>query len=448
MFEALTERLQGVFRGLRSKGRLSEQDVDQALREVRLALLEADVNFRVARTFVNRVREQALAVEVLESLTPAQQVLKIVDEALVDVLGGEAAPLDLSQPPPAPVMLVGLQGSGKTTSAAKLALMLRRDGEQPYLVAADIYRPAAVDQLVSLGRQVDIPVYEEGTQADPVDIARRSLAYGQEQGYSCAILDTAGRLQANDELMRELTRMRDAVQPREVLLVANAMTGQEAVHVAEQFHEQVGLTGLILTQMDGDARGGAALSIRSVTGIPIKFFGVGERIEPLEPFHPDRLASRILGMGDMMSLIERAQDTFDIEQAEELQTKFRTASFTLEDFLAQLQQIKQMGPMSQLMEMIPGFGSMATQPGMAEALDENQLQRVEAIIYSMTAQERQQPNLINGSRRRRIANGSGVTVREVSQLLNQFRQMQRMMRDLARGRTPRGMEGLMGNLLR
>ena len=444
MFEALTERLQDVFRGLRSKGRLHEADVDQALREVRLALLEADVNFRVARTFTNRVREQALAAEVLDSLTPAQQVLQIVNEALVEVLGGESVPLDLAGAPPTPLMLVGLQGQGKTTSAAKLALMLRRAGRRPYLVAADVYRPAAVEQLCSLGRQVDIPVYEEGTQANPVDIATRAVAWGRQEGHTAAIIDTAGRLQVNTELMQELTAMSAAVRPRDVLLVANAMTGQEAVNVAQQFHEQVQLTGLILTQMDGDARGGAALSIRSVTGIPIKFIGVGERIEPLEAFHPDRLASRILGMGDMVSLIERAQETFDEQEAAALEKKMRSATFNLEDFLDQLQKVREMGSMSQLLEMVPGFSGMANQPGMAAALDEGQFRRVEAIIYSMTPQERQQPQIINGSRRRRIAHGSGTTVREVNQLLNQFRQMRRMMRDLARGRMPRGLRGLPG----
>ncbi|MAG37150.1 MAG: signal recognition particle protein [Dehalococcoidia bacterium] len=400
----------------------------------------------MARTFTNRVREQALAADVLESLTPAQQVLKIVDDALVEVLGGESVPLDLAGAVPAPIMLVGLQGSGKTTSAAKLALMLRREGQRPYLVAADIYRPAAIEQLLSLGRQVDIPVYEEGAKTDPVDIASHAITWGKEEGHTAAIIDTAGRLQINEELMQELTAMSKAVQPSDVLLVANAMTGQEAVNVAQQFHEQVTLTGLILTQMDGDARGGAALSIRSVTGIPIKFMGVGERIEPLEPFHPDRLASRILGMGDMVSLIERAQETFDEEEAAALEKKMRTATFNLEDFLDQMQKVRGMGSMSQIMEMIPGFSGVANQPGMDEALDESQFRRVESIIYSMTLQERQQPQIINGSRRRRIAWGSGTTVQEVNQLLNQFRQMQRMMRDLARGRMPRALRGLPGGI--
>lgn len=446
LFDALTERLQGVFGSLRGKGRLHEEDVDQALREVRLALLEADVNFRVVRTFTGRVREQALTADVLDSLTPAQQVLKIVEKELVEVLGGESVPLDISGPTPVPIMLVGLQGSGKTTSAAKLALMLRRDGQRPYLAATDTHRPAAIEQLLSLGRQVGIPVYEEGTKPRPVEIVRRAIKWGQKEGNTVAIIDTAGRMQVNDDLMEELGEMSNVIAPRDVLLVANAMTGQEAVNVAQQFHERVNITGLILTQMDGDARGGAALSIRSVTGIPIKFMGVGERIEPLELFHPDRLASRILGMGDMMSLIERAQETFDEQETAALEKKMRAATFNLEDFLEQLEKVRGMGPMSQIMEMIPGFSGLAKQPGMAEALDEGQFGRVEAIIHSMTTQERQQPEIINGSRRRRISLGSGTTVQEVNQLLKQFRQMRRMMRDISRGRVPRTLRGLPGGL--
>src|ERR671922_2292109 len=348
MFEALTDRLQGVFKDLRGKGKLSEQDVDEALREVRLALLEADVNFRVARDFVRRVRERALSAEVSESLTPAQQVLRIVDEELVATLGGEPGRIDWTGRTPAPVMLVGLNGAGKTTSAAKLALTLRRLGQRPLLVACDTQRPAAVTQLVTLGRQIGNEVYEEGTRAAPVEIAKRSSQYARDHGYTITIIDTAGRQQIDERLMAELAEMKAALAPNEVLLVANAMTGQEAVNVAEQFNGRVGLTGLILTQMEGDARGGAALSIRAVTGVPIKFLGMGEKIEPLQQFYPDRLASRILGMGDMLTLIEQTQELYDEEQAVALQKKITKGQLTFDDFLNQMQQIKKMGSLSSI----------------------------------------------------------------------------------------------------
>jgi signal recognition particle subunit SRP54 len=444
MFEALTDRLQGVFKDLRSKGRLTEEDVDEALREVRLALLEADVNFRVARDFVRRVKERAVGAEVMESLTPAQQVLRIVDEELVATLGSEPGRIDWTGTPPAPVMLVGLQGSGKTTSAAKLALTLRRLGQRPLLVACDTYRPAAVHQLVTLGRQIGCEVYEEGTGARPPEIARRAIQYGREHGYTVAIVDTAGRLQIDERMMAELVEMKAAIKPNEVLLVANAMTGQEAVNVAQQFNERVGITGLILTQMDGDARGGAALSIRAVTGVPIKFLGVGEKIEPLQQFHPDRLASRILGMGDMLTLIEQTQELYDAEQAAALQKKLTRGQFTLDDFLKQLQQIKRMGSLAQIVELIPGLNQLTRRPEFQAALDEKQFKRVEAIILSMTPTERANPSIVDGSRRRRIARGSGTSVQEVGQLLNQFRQMQGMMKQLGRGRLPRHMAGLFG----
>src|SRR5919108_4372795 len=444
MFEALTDRLQGVFKDLRGKGKLSEQDVDEALREVRLALLEADVHYRVARDFVRRVRERAVGAEVSESLTPAQQVLRIVDEELVATLGGEPGRIDWTGRTPAPVMLVGLNGAGKTTSAAKLALTLRRLGQRPLLVACDTQRPAAVTQLLTLGRQIGNEVYEEGTRAAPVEIAKRSSQYARDHGYTITIIDTAGRQQIDERLMAELAEMKAALAPNEVLLVANAMTGQEAVNVAEQFNGRVGLTGLILTQMDGDARGGAALSIRAVTGVPIKFLGMGEKIEPLQPFYPDRLASRILGMGDMLTLIEQTQELYDEEAAERLQKKLAKGQFTLDDFLGQMQQMRKMGGLAQVLDMIPGLNQLTRRPELQSALTDKQFKRVEAIIQSMTLRERGNPAIIDGSRRRRIAKGSGTSVQEVNQLLNQFRQMQGMMKDLSRGKIPRGMAGLFG----
>ncbi len=444
MFEALTDRLQGVFKDLSNKGKLNEADVDAALREVRLALLEADVNFKVARDFVRRVRERSLSAEVQESLTPAQQVLKIVDEELVNTLGAEPGRIDWTGKTPAPVMLVGLNGAGKTTSAAKLALTLRKLGQRPLLVACDTYRPAAVNQLVTLGKQIGAEVYQEGTSADPVDIARRSLDYGREHGFTVNIVDTAGRLQIDEKMMRELVRIKETIEPNEVLLVANAMTGQEAVSVAEQFNQQVGLTGLILTQMDGDARGGAALSIRAVTGVPLKFLGMGEKIEPLQQFYPDRLASRILGMGDMLTLIEQTQEIYDEEQALALQKKLTKGQLTFDDFLNQMQQIKKMGPIASILDMIPGMSQLTRRPEFAAALDEKQFKRVEAIIQSMTAKERARPQIIDGSRRRRIARGSGTSVQDVNQLIKQFGQMQGMMKQIGRGKMPKNLAGLMG----
>lgn len=441
MLESLSDRLQDVFRRLRGKGKLTERDVDEALREVRLALLAADVNLKVVKQFLARVRERAIGVEVLESLSPAQQVIKIVHEELLQTLG-EHAKLNLSAMP-ATVMLVGLQGSGKTTTAAKLALQLRSNGQRPLLVAADIRRPAAVQQLVTLGKQLDIPVYTEAG-ASPPDICAHAVKRARETAASVVIFDTAGRLHIDEPMMAELAQIRDKVSPSEVLLVADAMTGQEAVRVAQEFHRLVGLTGLVLTKMDGDARGGAALSVRAVTGVPIKYIGVGEKLDALEPFHPDRLASRILGMGDMLSLIEKAQASFDQKQAAALEKKLRTATFDLDDFLAQLQEVKKMGPLSQLLEMIPGFSTISRQLP-ASALDDNQIKHVEAIIRSMTLQERQHPEMIDGSRRRRIARGSGTTPQEVNQLLNQFRQMQKMMKTISSGKMPGG--GLFGGML-
>ena len=438
MFDSLSDRLQATFTRLRGKGKLTERDVDEAMREVRLALLEADVNYKVVKSFVARVRERAVGTQVLESLTPAQQVVKIVNEELINVLG-EPGKLGLTGSTPHVIMLVGLQGAGKTTVAAKLSLHMRKQGHRPLMVAADVRRPAAIQQLITLGKQIDIPVHSEHGGSPP-NICANAVKKAREDGYSVVILDTAGRLHVDEHMMDELVQVRQRVAPQEVLLVADAMTGQDAVRVAEEFNQRVGLTGLVLTKVDGDARGGAALSMRSVTGVPIKFLGVGEKLDALEPFHPDRLASRILGMGDVLSLIERAQQTMDLRETQALEKKLRNATFDLEDFVNQLQQVKRMGPLSQLLEMIPGMsGALRQVP--AEALDEKQMKRVEAIIYSMTPRERRHPEIIDGSRRRRIAKGSGVTPQEVNQLLNQFRQMQKMMRNLStqqgKGRLPK-----------
>ncbi len=430
MFESLTERLQGVFKKLARKGKLREQDVDVALREVRLALLEADVNYQVVKDFVGRVRERSLGVEVMKSLTPAQQVVKIVHEELTTMLG-QPGRLDLSGPSPHIIMLVGLQGSGKTTTAAKLALHLRQEGQRSLLVATDTRRPAAIDQLEVLGRELEIPVYGE-KGGSPVAICGQALERARKGAYGVAILDTQGRLHIDQELMKELVEMKDRVSPDEVLLVADAMTGQDAVRLAQEFHQQVGLTGLILTKIDGDARGGAALSIRAVSGVPIKFLGIGEKPSALEVFHPDRLASRILGMGDILTLIERAEASFEEEEARRVEQKLRTATFDLEDFRQQLQQVKQMGPLSQLMEMIPGFASLSRQ--LPQEVTDQQMKKIEAIVNSMTPEERQNPRIIGGSRKRRIARGSGTTVQEVNQLLGQFRQMQKLMKRLTFGR--------------
>jgi signal recognition particle subunit SRP54 len=443
MFESLTERLQGVFDKLGKRGKLSEADVDAALREVRLALLEADVNYKVVRDFTNRVRERAVGHEVMRSLTPAQQVIKIVNEELIATLG-EAARLDLSGPAPHVIMLVGLQGSGKTTTAAKLAIRLRKAGQRPLLVAADTYRPAAVTQLEVLGRQVDVPVHSEGTAPPPPRICANALKRARESAYTVVLMDTAGRLHIDDDMMRELEEIKARTSPREVLLVADAMTGQDAVRVAGDFHERLGLTGLILTKIDGDARGGAAISMRAVTGVPIKYLGVGEKTDGLEDFHPDRLASRILGMGDILTLIEKAQSSLDQEQAMGMAQKLVKGDFDLEDFLQQLQQVKKLGPLSQLLDMIPGL-AQATK-GMAPEVTDNQMKTIEAIINSMTREERGNPRIINASRKRRVARGSGTTVQEVNALLSQFRQTQRLMKQLGGGRG-RGM-GLLSQLLK
>ena len=431
MFESLSDRLQGVFKKLANRGKLSEGDVDAALREVRLALLEADVNYKVAKDFVARVRERAVGVEVMRSLTPAQQVIKIVNEELITTLGVPAK-IDLSGSPPHVVMLVGLQGSGKTTTAAKLALELRRSGQRPLLVAADTRRPAAITQLEVLGQQLDIPVHSEGTKVSPPVICANALKRADDAAYSVVILDTSGRLHIDDQLMAELEKIKRKASPQEVLLVADAMTGQDAVRVADEFNQRVGLTGLILTKIDGDARGGAAISIRAVTGVPIKYLGVGEKLDALESFHPDRLASRILGMGDVLTLIEKAEATLDQEQALAMGKKLIQGEFDLEDFLGQLHEVKKLGPLSQLLEMVPGFSQLKTE--MTPELTDRQMKMVEAIINSMTVEERRNPRIINASRKRRISRGSGTTVQEVNMLLGQFRQMRRMMKQLTSGR--------------
>ncbi len=431
MFESLTDKLQNVFEKLGKRGMLSEADVDAALREVRLALLEADVNYKVVKDFVKRVRARAVGVEVHRRLSPAQQVVKIVHEELVATLG-EPGKLDLGKQPPHVVMLVGLQGSGKTTAAAKLALRLRKDGRKPLLVAADTYRPAAVKQLETLAHQIDIPVHSEGVEPPPPKICANAVKTARKGALDVVILDTAGRFQIDEGMMRELEAIKRETQPVEVLLVADAMTGQEAVNVAQGFHDRVGLSGMILTKVDGDARGGAAISMRSVTGVPIKFLGVGEKVDALEAFHPDRLASRILGMGDVLSLIEKAEQTIDQEEAQKAAEKLLGGQFNLEDFLGQLQQIKKMGPLSQLLEMVPGFRGVTKE--VSPEMTDRELRKVEAIISSMTPEERRNPRIINASRKRRIARGSGTQVQDVNSLLTQFRQMQRMMKQLTSGK--------------
>lgn len=442
MFESLSERLQGVFSRLRNKGIITEKDVDEALREVRVALLEADVNFKVAKDFLGRVRERALGAAVLQGLNPAQQVIKIVHEELIATLGGGQSKLTLAGAPSV-IMLIGLQGAGKTTMAAKLALQMRKEGRRPLLVAADVRRPAAIQQLITLGKQLDLPVYSEDPRQSPPDICRNAVKQAKDAAQDIVILDTAGRLAIDEQMMAELKQIKAKTSPHEVLLVADAMTGQDAVRVADEFHKQVGLTGLILTKVDGDARGGAALSIRAVTGVPIKYLGVGEKTDALEPFYPDRLASRILGMGDVLTLIEKAQATFDEKQTAILEEKLRSARFDLEDFLEQMQQLKKMGPLQQVMEMIPGMGG-AKMPALDEVATEKQMKHIEAIIRSMTPEERQNPNILEGRRKKRIAAGSGTSVQEINQLLNQFRQMQKMVKMASQGRMPRGMGGLLG----
>jgi len=430
MFDSLSDRFDGIFKRLRGRGKLTEKDVDDVAREIRVALLEADVNVKVVRSFISRVKERAAGAEVTKSLSPAQQVIKIVHEELVETLGGTTGKLTMSSKPPTVVLLAGLQGSGKTTAAGKLARLLKSQGTQALLVGADLQRPAAVEQLRVLGERVDVPVFSEPT--DPVQVARKGVAEAERLGRSVVIIDSAGRLQVDADLMDELRRVHEAIEPDDTLLVVDAMTGQEAVSVAETFNEAIGLDGVILTKIDGDARGGAALSVKEVVGKPILFAGTGERLEDFEPFHPDRMASRILGMGDMLTLIEKAEEAFDRDEAVKAEAKLRKGQFTLEDFLEQMQQVKKMGPLQSVIGMIPGLPKEAR----AAEVDESQLGRIEAIIRSMTPEERRNPQLINGSRRLRIARGSGTSTQDVNALLKQFKMVQQMMRSIGKGKRP------------
>ena len=439
MFENLTQKLTSLFGRLGNKGRLTESDVDEAMREIRRALLEADVNFQVVRDLVAGIREKAVGVGLVSGISPGQQLVKIVYDELVELLGGGYQPLRPKASPPSVLMLVGLQGSGKTTTAAKLALQLRRQQQRSLLIAADLRRPAAVEQLVSLGKQLDIPVYheEKAGPADGVRVATNGLQRAKDLNVLWAILDTGGRLQIDDALMTELEMMKQATDPAELLLVVDAMTGQDAINAATEFHRRLDLTGLILSKLDGDARGGAALTATKVTGVPVKFAGVGEKLDALEPFHPDRMASRILGMGDVVTLVEKAQEQMDTQKTQELERKLRKAQFDLDDFLEQLRQLQRMGPLSSLLGMLPQAFRTRLPAG---NIDEKRVKRLEALISSMTMAERRNPDIIQGSRRKRIAMGSGGSVQEVNQLLNQFRQMQKMMRQMASGK--RGLAGI------
>ncbi len=444
MFEQLSNRLQGVFDGLGRVGKLTEADVDKAMREVRMALLEADVSLPVVKDFVRRVKEKAVGADVARSLKPGQQVVKIVHDELLETLGEPGRLNFATSQKPHVIMLVGLQGSGKTTTAAKLATWLRRDGRQPFLVAADTYRPAAVDQLVTLAKQINVPYWEEGTKVSPPDITVHGVEAAKAANAAVVILDTAGRLQIDDALMNELEEIKRRNKPAEILLVADSMTGQEAVNIADGFNKRLGITGLILTKVDGDARGGAALSMRAVTGVPIKFLGTGEKIDGFEVFHPDRLAQRILGMGDVLTLIEKAQTAFDEEEAIKLQKKLMQNQFTMQDFLEQLQKVKKLGSIGNLMGMIPGMGKLKDQIDPEEM--EKRLSRVEAVMNSMSLKERRNPKLMDASRKKRVARGAGVEVRDVNEVLKQFADMQRLMGEVRKGRL--NLPGMPGGLMR
>lgn len=427
-FENLSNKLQEVFKQLKSKGKLTEQDVKAAMRDVKIALLEADVNFKIVKQFIKTVTERAVGIEVLEGLNPGQQVIKIVNEELITLMGTTQSKLTFSSKPPTIYMMVGLQGAGKTTTSGKLAGLLRKQGKNPLLVACDIYRPAAIKQLQVVGKTYSIPVFEMGDKVSPVEIATKALDYAKENKNDVILIDTAGRLHINEELMEELKNIKATVRPQEILLVVDAMTGQDAVTVAESFDQKLGVDGIILTKLDGDARGGAALSVRSVTNKPIKYIGMGEKLEDLEPFYPDRMASRILGMGDILSLIDKAQQNFDEKEAMKLQQKMRENDFTLDDFLSQMQQIKKMGPLKDLLGMIPGMSQMNLNE---IEIDPKAMLHVEAIIQSMTKEERATPSILNGPRKKRIANGSGRTIAEVNRLLKQFEEMKRMMKQMS-----------------
>ena len=439
MFGGLTEKLANAFKRFRNRGKLTEADVKEGMREVKLALLEADVNFKVVKDFIKTVTERAIGSEVLESLMPWQQVIKIVNEELIKLMGSETAKLEISPKPPTVVMMVGLQGAGKTTHTGKIASLMKSKGKNPLLVACDVYRPAAVDQLKIVGETIGIPVFSMGTKVSPVEIAKAGVLHARKNGFDMVFIDTAGRLHIDEELMDELVNIKKATEPTEILLTVDAMTGQDAVNVAKTFNEMLDITGVVLTKMDGDTRGGAALSVKYITGKPIKFIGTGEKMDAIELFHPDRMASRILGMGDVLSLIERAEATIDEKNAREMEKKFREQSFTLDDFLVQMRQIKKMGNIEQLLGMIPGMKAGALKEAQ---FDEKQMARVEAIILSMTKQERDRPEIINGSRRKRIAKGSGTTVEDVNKLLKQFEQMKKTMKQFASMKGRRGMGGM------
>ncbi|MEH7652552.1 signal recognition particle protein [Bacillus safensis] len=428
-FEGLADRLQQTISKIRGKGKVSEQDVKEMMREVRLALLEADVNFKVVKDFVKKVSERAVGQEVMKSLTPGQQVIKVVKEELTELMGGEESKIAVAKKSPTVIMMVGLQGAGKTTTTGKLANLLRKKhNRKPMMVAADIYRPAAIQQLQTLGKQLDMPVFSLGDQVSPVEIAKQAIEKAKEEHHDYVILDTAGRLHIDEELMDELQKVKEVANPEEIFLVVDSMTGQDAVNVANSFNEQLGLTGVVLTKLDGDTRGGAALSIRAVTNTPIKFAALGEKLDAIEPFHPERMASRILGMGDVLTLIEKAQANVDQDKAKELEQKMRTMSFTLDDFLEQLGQVRNMGPLDELIQMMPGAGKMKGLKNVQ--VDEKQLNHIEAIIKSMTTEEKEQPEVINASRRKRIAKGSGTSVQEVNRLLKQFDEMKKMMKQM------------------
>ena len=428
MFQGLTEKLANAFKKFRSKGKLTEADVKEGMREVKLALLEADVNFKVVKEFVKSVTERAVGSQVLESLLPAQQIVKIVNEELISLMGGETPKINISPKPPTIIMMVGLQGAGKTTHAGKIANMYKHKGKNPLLVACDVYRPAAVDQLKIVGESAGIPVFSMGTKISPVEIARAGVEHARKNGNDMVLIDTAGRLHIDEELMGELVKIKETVNPAEILLVVDAMTGQDAVNVAKSFNDLLDITGVVLTKIDGDTRGGAALSVKYITGKPIKFIGTGEKLDAIELFHPDRMASRILGMGDVLSLIEKAEAAFDEKSAKELEKKMREQTFTLDDFLQQMYSLKKMGNLEQLIGMMPGVKPGALKDAQ---LDERQMARIEAIILSMTKAERTRPEMINGSRRKRIANGSGTTVEDVNKLLKQFDQMKKMMKQFS-----------------
>jgi len=437
MFESLSDKLESAFKKLRGHGRLTEGNIEEGLKDVRMALLEADVHYRVVKGFIEEVRSRSLGQEVMGSLTPGQQVVKIVYEKLTELMGSRHEGLALGGPPPAAVMLVGLQGSGKTTTAGKLAIQLRKSGRRPFLVPADVYRPAAIDQLKTIADQVDVPVFASTTDQDPVQICLEAKTAAFQKGCDTLIIDTAGRLHVDEELMAELGRIKETIRPADILLVADSMTGQDAVNIAKSFNDRLDISGVVLTKMDGDARGGAALSIRSITGKPIKFVGVGEKLSALEPFHPDRMASTILGMGDVLSLIEKAQETVDQKKALELQKKLRKSQFTLEDFRDQMVQVRKMGSLSDILKMIPGMGKIKEMKNLE--IDDREFVRIEAIINSMTPHERRQHGIINGSRRRRIAAGSGTRVQDVNGLLKNYTQMLKMLKKFNQGGIRRGM---------